>query len=389
MSLTRGGRRLFPLNFRAGLLIAFVSGSFFACFCTGESLTAQSPPPSQTKAPIERPQNPKRPFPYLEEEVTVVNAAQHVTLAGTLTKPGGTGPFPVVLLITGSGPQDRDETLPLGGLPYHKPFLIISDYLTRRRIAVLRLDDRGIAKSTGQFETATTADFATDIQAGVEFLSKRPDIDRRHIGLIGHSEGGVIVPMVANQDPHVSFVVLLAAPGVRGDRIIEQQVFYSVLAAGQSADDAQHSRDVQHRLFEIVEATPDQAEQDHQVDEFMAGDKEVAGQIKSALPMLNKPWYRYFAAYDPGPALERLKIPVLVLHGAKDTQVDPMQNMPANQAALARGKNPDATVRVVPGVNHLFQDCSTGYFAEYATIDETISPAVLDIIGDWIEMHVK
>ncbi len=351
---------------------------------------AETPLPARPSLPpAERPQNPKRPFPYLEQEVMVVNEAQHVTLAGTLTKPKGPGPFPAVLLITGSGPQDRDETLPLDPPPYHKPFLIVSDYLTRRGIAVLRLDDRGVAKSTGVFNSATTADFATDAMAGVQFLAKRSDIDRKHIGLIGHSEGGIIAPMVANLDPSVSFVVLLAGTGLSGDRIFEQQMFYSILAAGRPIREAETSRQVQHRLLEIVESTTDKAEQASKVDDLMGDDKTTADYIKSSLPMLNMPWYRYFFTYDPAPELVKLQIPILALHGSKDTQVDPMQNMPAIQAALTRGKNPDATVRMIPGVNHLFQNCTTGYLAEYATIPETMSPAVLEIVGDWIEKHVK
>ncbi len=386
---TRGFCRIVPPDARA-LFTRFFIFLGFACLCETGLLAAQTPvSQSRPIPPAERPQNPKRPFPYLEEEVKVVNDTQHVTLAGTLTKPKGPGPFPAVLLITGSGPQDRDETLPLGTAPFHKPFLIISDYLTRRGIAVLRLDDRGIAKSTGVFSLATTADFSTDIEAGVQFLATHTDIDQKHIGLVGHSEGGVIAPMVANKDPRISFVVLLAGTGVAGDRIIEQQVFYTVIAAGKSTAEAETSREVQHRLLEIIESTTDQAEQRRKVDDLMSDDKPTADQIKSALPMLNEPWYRYFITYDPAPELEKLKIPVLSLHGSKDSQVDPLQNVPVIQAAFTRSKNPDASVRMVPGVNHLFQDCTTGYLAEYATIEETISPAVLEIIGDWIDKHVK
>jgi hypothetical protein len=202
MPTTRGVWQLFLPNFRAGLLIACMSGSPIACLSGAENVLAQTSPPQPPSPPVssvppvppqpnalrERPQNPKRPFPYVEQEVVIANVVQHVMLAGTLTKPKGPGPFPVVLVITGSGPQDRDETLLLDPPPYHKPFLIISDYLTRRGIEVLRLDDRGTAGSTGDFFTATTADFATDIEAGVEFLSKRADVDRKHIGLVGHAK---------------------------------------------------------------------------------------------------------------------------------------------------------------------------------------------------------
>jgi fermentation-respiration switch protein FrsA (DUF1100 family) len=190
-------------------------------------------------------------------------------------------------------------------------------------------------------------------------------------------------------DPRVSFLVLMAGPGVRGDRLVEQQIFYSLLAAGAPTEQAETGRAVQRRVLEIVESTTDQAEQAAKVDDLMSDDKTTADVIKSGLPLLNTAWYRFFIQYDPAPALERLKIPVLALDGGKDTQVDPAQNMPAIQAALDRGKNADATVRLVPGVNHFFQTCTNGYQAEYSTIQETISPAVLELVGDWIIQHVK
>jgi pimeloyl-ACP methyl ester carboxylesterase len=335
-------------------------------------------------AALVRPQEPKPPFPYVSETVSYPNPqAEGVRLAGTLTKPKGPGKFPAVLLITGSGPQNRDEEI-----KGHKPFLLLADFLTRRGIAVLRVDDRGVGESTGRFATATTADFATDVAAGVQFLLQRPEIDARHIGLLGHSEGGTIVPMVAVRVPEVAFVVLLAGGGVPGDELIAQQVYRGNLAEGASEESARQSRDLERAILTIIKAEPDIAAQRTKLAPLVEKTPALEPVLKSQLPGMNAPWYRYFIAHDPRPDLARVKVPVLALNGTKDTQVDAGQNLPAIETALRKGGNKDVTVKLMPGLNHLFQACRTGSLAEYESIEQTIAPEVLELIADWIGKHV-
>jgi fermentation-respiration switch protein FrsA (DUF1100 family) len=336
--------------------------------------------PVKDQSELERkhPQNPTKPYPYREEEVSYDNKVQNVTLAATLTLPRGKGSFPVVLLITGSGPQDRDESL-MG----HKPFLVLSDYLTRKGIAVLRADDRGTAKSTGNFATATTADFATDVEAGVAYLKTRSEIDPHKIGLIGHSEGGVIAPMVAARNPDVAFIVMMAGSSVPGDQILPAQLQAIEEASGKSheeaAKDAAHEREV----LTLVETEKDQAVLEKELKEKISAyvpEPQVGAQIRT----ITSPWFRYFLTYDPATALRKVTCPVLAINGEKDTQVLPKQNLPAIRTALEQAGNKHFEVDELPGLNHLFQTAKTGSPAEYAQIEETISPVALDKMASWI-----
>jgi pimeloyl-ACP methyl ester carboxylesterase len=333
---------------------------------------------------LNRPQTPKPPFPYRAEEVGYDNTVQHVHLAGTLTLPEGKGPYPVVLLITGSGQQDRDEAL-LG----HKPFLVLADYLSRRGIAVLRVDDRGIGGSTGDFAASTTADFATDVEAGVAYLKSRPDIDHRHIGLVGHSEGGVIAPMVAANDPSVAFIVMMAGSGVPGDQILLYQERDGMEAAGMAPDKIAENLAVNRKIFDLIESDVDAATARREIVALLAPQLKAAGQppqaADQAAAAFTSPWIRWFAKYDPAPALRRVRCPVLAIGGSKDVQVPVKINLPAIREALKH--NPDATVEELPGLNHLFQTAGTGQPNEYAKIEETISPTALKVIGDWIAGH--
>jgi pimeloyl-ACP methyl ester carboxylesterase len=324
-----------------------------------------------------RPQNPVKPYPYRDEEVSYDNKVQNVTLAATLTIPQGKGPFPAVVLITGSGPQDRDESL-LG----HKPFLVLSDYLTRHGIAVLRADDRGTAKSTGDFSTATTADFATDTDAGILYLKSRSEIDPHKIGLIGHSEGGVIAPMIAARNKDVAFIVMMAGTGVPGDQILVAQGEAIQIATGMSPDEAAKKAAKEKELLTLVETEKDEAVLEKEMKEKMAGDipeDQMGAQIKQ----VTSPWFRYFLTYDPAIALHKVTCPVLAINGALDKQVLPSQNLPAIRKALAN--NPHAEVDELPGLNHLFQTAKTGSPSEYAQIEETISPVALDKMAIWIQ----
>ena len=315
-----------------------------------------------------RPQNPVKPYPYREEEVSYDNKQQSVTLAATLTIPQGKGPFPAVVLITGSGPQDRDETL-LG----HKPFLILADYLTRHGIVVLRADDRGTAKSTGDFKTATTADFATDTEAGIAYLKTRAEVNPRKIGLIGHSEGGVIAPMIAARNKDVAFIVMMAGTGVPGDQVIVAQGEAIEVASGKSSEEAAKNATKEKEILTLVETEKDKAVLEKELKEKLAGQIPEA-QIGLQIEQVTSPWFRYFLTYDPATALRKVTCPVLAINGSLDKQVLPAQNLPAIRKALEEGGNKHFEVDELPGLNHLFQTAKTGAPSEYAEIEETMSP---------------
>ena len=327
---------------------------------------------------LKRPQNPVKPYPYHDEDLSYENKAQNITLAATLTIPQGKGPFRGVVLITGSGPQDRDESL-LG----HKPFLVLSDYLTRHGIAVLRADDRGVGKSTGIFAKGTTADFATDAEAGVAYLKTRPEIDPHKIGLVGHSEGGVIAPMVAARNKDVAFIVMMAGTGVPGDQILPAQGEAIEIAMGKSPEQAAKNAANEKEMLRLVETEKDDAILQKELKEKMAGEVPEA-QIGLQISQITSVWFRYFLTYDPATALRKVTCPVLAINGSLDKQVLPSQNLPAIRKALADAGNQHAEVDELPGLNHLFQTAKTGSPTEYSTIEETMSPVALDKTATWI-----
>jgi pimeloyl-ACP methyl ester carboxylesterase len=327
--------------------------------------------------PPKRPQNPAKPYPYREDDLKYPNAAAGIQLAATLTIPQGKGPFPAVVLITGSGQQDRDESL-LG----HKPFLVLSDYLTRKGIAVLRSDDRGAGGSGGDFAASTTADFATDTEAALAYLKTRPEVDPHRIGLAGHSEGGVIAPMVAARNRDVAFIVMMAGTGVPGDQIIVAQVIAGNEAAGMSHDAAEAAGAQQKRILDLVEQEKDEAVLKQKLQAELKAMPEA--QFNSVFKQLTSPWYRYFLTYDPAGALRKVTCPVLAINGSKDTQVPPALNLPAIRAALQAGGNQHFEADELPGLNHLFQHAKTGALAEYAQIEETFAPEAMEKIATWI-----
>jgi pimeloyl-ACP methyl ester carboxylesterase len=346
----------------------------------------RGPEPAKAAARKPRPQDPAKPYPYREEQVGYDNAVQHVHLAGTLTLPEGKGPFAVVLLITGSGAQDRDETI-LG----HKLFWVLADSLSRRGVAVLRVDDRGVGGSTGTFPGSTTADFVTDAQASIAYLRSRPDIDPGRIGLIGHSEGAVIGPIIAADDPSIAFVVMMAGTGVPGRDILLYQQRNAFEQAGAPKAFIERTMGFRKRLYAVLASEVDQATALEQVSDILGEEAAAAGadpaKGKRVAPQFVDVWSRWFANFDPATALRRVRVPVLVLNGSKDTQVPPQMNLPAIRAALAKDK--DVTVIELPGLNHLFQTAGTGQFDEYETIDETIAPVALKTITDWVVVHAK
>ncbi len=332
----------------------------------------------QAELEIKHPQVPVKPYPYRDEEVSYENKVQNVTLAATFTVPEGKGPFPGVLLITGSGPQDRDESL-LG----QKPFLILSDYLTRHGIAVLRADDRGVGKSTGVFANATTADFSTDVEAGVAYLKTRAEVDPHKIGLIGHSEGGVIAPMVAARNKDVAFIVMMAGTGVPGDEVLPAQSEAIEVATGKTAAEAAQDAVKERAMLKLVETEKDRAVLEKELREKMAGTVPEA-QIGMQINQITSPWFRYFLTYDPATALRKVTCPALAINGSLDKQVLPDQNLPAIRKALAESGNKHFEVDELPGLNHLFQTAKTGSPAEYAQIEETMSPVALEKMAGWI-----
>jgi pimeloyl-ACP methyl ester carboxylesterase len=331
-----------------------------------------------------RPQEPEEPYPYEETDVSFESAADGVTLAGTLTIPPGNGPYPAVVLVSGSGPQDRDETV-FG----HKPFLVLADYLTRKGIAVLRYDDRGVGESTGDFGTAVTPDFADDAEGAVRYLATQPTIDREKIGIIGHSEGAIVAPIVANRSDDVAFVILLAGTGVNGEELLVMQLIAINRAMGVSEEVTQQRSALQRELLGLLSGAPDDSTTAEQAREILAG-AGVTGQTADAqIAGLLNPWMSYFLLYDPIPELGELQVPVLAMWGEKDMQVPPEGNREPVEQALAESGNPDVTVSVLPGLNHLFQTSDTGAPTEYATIEETMSPASMEMIAEWIEARVR
>lgn len=345
---------------------------------------------------MKRPQEPTPPYPYHSEEVKFKNKKAKIKLAGTLTLPRKKGNFPAVILISGSGPQNRNEEL-MG----HKPFLVIADYLTRNGIAVLRFDDRGTAESTGDFETATTFDFATDVESAVRYLKKRKDIDNANIGLIGHSEGGIIAPIVAANSEDVGFIVLLAGTGIRGDHLLLLQQELIGRASGMSETDLEKTLQVNKGAFDLIVQTAHTDSLKKQLTHYLK--QSLSDYPESTIPQgmtdaafielqvnqLTSPWMSNFIKYDPALILEKVNCPVLAINGEKDLQVPSKINLEAIQSALEKGGNKQVTTKELANLNHLFQTCETGSPNEYAQIEQTFSPVALEVVLNWIKDVVE
>lgn len=346
--------------------------------------------------PPNRPQDPQPPFPYRAEEVAIDNPeADGVTLAGTLTFPEGDGPFPAVVLVSGSGPQDRDEAL-MG----HRPFAVLADGLTRAGVAVLRYDDRGVASSTGDFGAATSRDFATDAAAVAAWLAARPEVSA--VGIAGHSEGGVVGPMVAvNYEDRVDFLVLLAGTGLPGDSILRLQTELIMEANSAPPAMVRANRALQdiyidvarmelesdsaialatERVVAVLDTLPAQLRNALEGGSMENRDQAIAQNVQQ----LSTPWFRYMLDYDPAPALRQVDVPVLALNGSLDLQVPSEANLTAIEEALRAGGNDRVTVVELPGLNHLFQTADSGSPMEYAQIEETMAPVVWETVADWI-----
>ncbi len=356
--------------------------------------------PGTKNSVLERPQTPSSPLPYREEEFLAKNLlAKDVTLAGTLTLPQEKGKYPAVILVSGSGPQDRDETL-LG----HKPFLVIADYLTRHGIAVLRFDDRGVQKSSGDHSQATSDDFATDTEAVLQFAKKHAEIDPTRIAILGHSEGGLIAPIVASWNPDLAGIVLLAGPGCKGSEILEQQSDRIIEQQGASVKARKASLEMRREIQSLaMSPIPDEftseriqaivtkywtALNSDNPNSEMSDPGKQEGLIQStsdAFLTLSNPWFRRFLAYDPGATLMLVQCPTLALFGELDVQVLPQENLERMEQSIERSGNPHVRMEIIPGVNHLFQPAQSGSPNEYEKIAITIEPAVLDTVLQWLK----
>lgn len=322
---------------------------------------------------------------YSSSEVSFSNDAAKVTLAGTFSAPHGKGPFPAVVLVHGSGPLDRNEEV-----FDHKLFLVLADHLNRQGIAVLRYDKRGVGKSSGLYKGATSFDFASDAEAAVRYLRGRPEVATRQIGIIGHSEGGLIAPLVASRDPSLGFVVLLAGPGVRGERLMVEQIALGSKASGAPDELVARERVLNQAVLAALASEP-------QLDaaKLKAGLVVEEARRNGALPegmdaklkAFSTPWFHTFLRHEPGPALQAMRQPILVLNGELDLQVPAAMDLAAMRSAL-KG-NPRAVVKELPKLNHLFQTAATGAVSEYFGIDETIAPLALDTVSDWIRATVR
>jgi pimeloyl-ACP methyl ester carboxylesterase len=348
---------------------------------------------------MKRQQTPKPPFNYRADSVEYDNVDKTVHLGATLTRPSAEGKYPVAILITGSGQQDRDETI-----FEHRPFAIIADYLTRKGIAVLRVDDRNIGKSKGELRKATTSDFADDVLTSIAYLKTRKDIDTTQVGLIGHSEGGLIAPIVYTRWPHLKFIIMLAGPGIPGWEIVLRQQTDPVKKLYPSA--FQNYYDFIKEKMKILNddyGKPDSVTMKDLKASYINWKKSLPDSIavmlhaNTATPEMYAmqetteliPWLRYFYKTDPKDYLRNVICPVLAINGSKDQQVYANENIPAIKAGLSEAGNKNVTTQIMPGLNHLFQHTNTGDFSEYALIDESFAPEVLKLMGDWLLKVVR
>ena len=333
-----------------------------------------------------RPQNPVKPYPYKEEEVSFPNGKAKISLAGTLTLPRGPGPFPAAILLSGPGPHDRDESI-VG----HRPFLVLADHLTRKGIAVLRFDKRGTGKSTGDYAKATAEDFADDAEAALAYLKTRKEIDAKKAGLIGHSEGGMIAPLVAVRSSDVAWIVLLAGPGLKGEDTLLLQSELILKTAGVDDGEIARTREFNKQTYALVRQEKDPATLQAKLSDLAQSSGMSASlppaALQSQVRLMASPWFRFFLDYDPVPTLQKTMCPVLALNGEKDLQVAPKENLAKIQKALQEGGNKDFQTTELPGLNHLFQHGPTGSPTEYGGILETMAPEALNAVSDWVLKH--
>jgi pimeloyl-ACP methyl ester carboxylesterase len=351
---------------------------------------------------VQKPQTPKPPFPYKSEDILYFNASHKIQYGATITIPQGKGPFPAVLLITGSGQQNRDEEV-MG----HKPFAIIADYLTKKGFVVLRVDDRGMGQTTGDVALATSADFANDALVSLDYLKNRAEVIKEKIGLMGHSEGGMIAEMIGAKRKDLSFIVLLAAPGESITDLMVHQNEAVLTAAGLPKDYIQPYLGLYRKLASAAANAPSaeaaKIEASKLVEEWTAvtpanivqattgiKDEETKQKfIDLFTRQTSVPWFKYFLSYNPAPDLQKISARVLALNGDRDVQVVSAFNLPAIEAALKKSSSPSWLVKQLPGLNHLFQHCTRCTVEEYGQLDESFAPEALEIIGNWLKQNIQ
>ena len=350
---------------------------------------------------INRPQTPKAPFNYKLQDVEYDNADKSVHFGGTFTFPSSGGPFPTAILITGSGQQDRDETI-----FEHKSFAVIADYLTKQGFAILRVDDRGVGKTNGQTSNATSVDFANDVEAGIAYLKTRPEVDVKKIGMIGHSEGGLIASIIAAKRKDINFIVLLASPGVKGSVLVVDQSGAMLKPYGISEESVNFYKSFVEELIKTTLASRDSIERRKKIlvayDKWKKATPEINRKelgfkddstsealINRSLKSFNSAWMRYFLETDPSKLLEKTNAKILALNGEKDFQVSATLNIPAITNALKHSESKVHEEKILPGLNHLFQTCTLCTLAEYAQLEETFSPVALAVMGTWLKKNVS
>ena len=337
---------------------------------------------------LRRPQNPLKPYPYKEEEISFATSDGKATLAGTLTLPPGAGPFPGAILLGGAGPVDRDETV-----AGHKPFLVLADSLTRTGIAILRYDKRGIAQSKGDYAEATMQDFAQDAQAALAYMKSRKEVDAKRLGIIGHSEGGILASLVATRSQDMRWLVLLATPATTGENTLLRQSELIARAGGLPEEQIAHSLEFDRQAYAAVREEKTSAALEKKLDTLVQqsglGGAMSPAALQAQIRFMTSPWFRQFLDYDPGPVLEKLRCPVLALSGDRDLQVDSTDNVPLLRKASEASENKDFTVVEVAGVNHLFQTAKSGSPALYGAIEETMAPQVLTAVASWVARHTS
>lgn len=345
---------------------------------------------SRGELAINRPQEPKPPFPYSSMDMEFRNPVAKINLAGTVTYPSEKGRYPAVVLVSGSGPQDRNEEL-MG----HKPFAVLADFLTRNGIVVLRYDDRGVGKSGGSFEGSTSADFADDASAATDYLKTLDFVDPAKVGIIGHSEGGLIAFMLAARIDDLAFIITLAGPGCSGRTIIEDQTEYISRLNGVPEATIKESQLINSLIYDIIEENENITRGVERVKDTVRyyysqkGYKseivdQIVTNIGTSINPLSYRWLRYFYMADPGDYFESVSCPVFALNGSKDCQVLADVNIEGISNGLAKSNSKKVDTRIYPDLNHLFQHCETGLLNEYSQIEETISPEVLNDIAGWI-----
>lgn len=346
---------------------------------------------------VVRPQTPVPPFAYRSEDIVYTNKNKSMSYGATITIPPGKGPFPAVLLLTGSGQQNRDEEI-----AGHKPFAVIADHLTKNGFIVLRVDDRGVGKTTSNGGNATTRDFADDANVSLAYLLVRPEVDKKKIGLIGHSEGGMIAQIVAAERKDINFVIFLAAPGEQTIKVMNDQNEAMLLKAGMSKEYATAYLELYKNIITAVlkaDSASAKAKVTPVVDEWInktpknvvrattgiTNDSTKNNFVSQFVGQLNQAWFRYFLSYDPAPNIKKMSAKVLALNGSKDVQVISKSNLPAIEAALKKGKSKVYEIKELEGLNHLFQECKACTVNEYGQLQQTFSPMALEVMTNWMK----